>query len=71
MRAIAKGRIFRPPKYYDALLEKTDPDLWKKIHARRAKKVRENPEQLTDHRKNASEEILKAKQNQYGHKPLD
>ncbi len=62
--AIAKGQKFRPPKYYDRLLEKTDPTLWSEIQARRKTHVRSNPLELTAPRQEVREEILKRKHRQ-------
>lgn len=57
--AIAKGQKFRPPKFYDRLLEKQNPTLWEEIQARRKTHVRSNPQELTAPRLEVKEEILK------------
>ena len=36
---IIEGRPTRPPRYYDKVCEKLNPELWKKV---RAKRVKEN-----------------------------
>jgi len=68
--AIAKGQKFRPPKYYDNLLAKSDPTLWDKIQAKREEHVRSYPEDLTEQRQQAREQILKAKYDLHKKRPL-
>lgn len=60
--AVAKGQKFRPPRFYDELLAKSDPKLWEGIQARRRQHVRAKPEELKPARQEIREEILRRKQ---------
>jgi len=59
--AVVNGQKFRPPKYYDQQLEKTQPELWKKIAKARQEHVRKQPEELTPERLQVKETIIQAK----------
>jgi len=58
---VMKGKKFRPPKYYDQLLEKKNPMLMEKIKLQRRKKSNEHPEEQTDKRRQIQNQVLKAK----------
>ncbi len=57
--AIAKGQKFRPPKYYDRLLEKSDPSLWQSIQAKRKAHLLRTPAELSAPRLETKEELLR------------
>lgn len=49
-QVVMNGKAFLPPKYYDKLLEKRDPELYLKIKARRRIQGSEDPENNTPER---------------------
>ncbi len=59
---VMKGKKFRPPKYYDQLLEKKNPILMEKIKQQRRKKSNEHPEEQTYRRRQDTNTVLQAKQ---------
>lgn len=54
---IIRGRSMRPPKYYDSLLEKRDPLLFKKIKAKRKKEATKYEDDNTYTRLIAKEKV--------------
>lgn len=62
---IQKGQVFRPPAYYDTLLEKEDRQLWEKIQAKRKKIVKSDRNYQDPSRLEAKETVLAAKINHY------
>jgi len=58
---VIKGKKFRPPKYYDQLLEKKNPMLMEKLKEQRRKKSNEHPEEQTYKRKEVQNTVQKAK----------
>ena len=67
---VLKGAKFRPPKYYDDLLEKTDPELHKKILQKRRTQVQKKPHELTEERLNIKETVTWAKLTTYGNREI-
>jgi len=67
---VIKGVKFRPPAYYDSMLEKEDPHLWASIQEKRKKVVRDNPDYQQEARLKAKEDVLRAKTNIYSPRPL-
>ena len=67
---IQKGQVFRPPKYYDTLLEKEDPELWEKIQSRRQAFVKSDPDSQSSRRLQAKEDVLRARNANYSRKGL-
>ena len=57
---VMKGSKFRPPKYYDDLLEEEDPDLLAHVRAKRFAKVKEQADDLTPERLRITENVLEA-----------
>lgn len=68
---VLKGTKFRPPEYYDKLLEKTDPKMHKKMIEKRRKQVRKKPEELTEKRLEIRETVTWAKLTTYGNREYD
>ncbi len=58
---VINGKTFRPPKYYDQLLEKKNPMLMEKLKLQRRKKSNEHPEEQTYKRRKVQDTVLKAK----------
>jgi len=67
---IQKGQVFRPPKYYDTLLAKEDPELWEKIQARRQAYIRNDRDAQSSARLQVKEDVLRSKISVYGQKGL-
>ena len=63
---VLKGTKFRPPKYYDQLLEKDNPELHKKMLQKRRQQIREKPEEIQDDRLQIREKVQIAKLTTYG-----
>lgn len=59
------GKKVRPPKAYDRWLEKTDPDLWKRVKARREINGERFADNNTYERLRVREELLAIKQKYY------
>ncbi len=68
---VQKGAKFRPPAYYDTLLEKGDPELWEEIQRKRKSIVKCNADYQDEKRLAAKEEVLQAKIDLYGNDVLD
>jgi len=68
---VQKGVKFRPPTYYDTLLEKSNPELWREIQEKRQAIVKENPDYQLEHRLQATEEVLASKMAMYENRSLD
>lgn len=68
--AIAKGQKFRPPKFYDRMLEKSDPDLWEEIKEKRKVHVLQSPQELSQARQDTKEEVLRRKAKLYSTRNL-
>ncbi len=68
---VMKGVKFRPPTYYDTLLEKQNPDLWEEIKAQRQAIVKNNEEYQSAPRLKAKETVLQAKLTMYQNESLD
>lgn len=68
--AVAKGQKFRPPKFYDQLLQKEDPKMWEEIQNRRRHHVRSNPTELEPQKLDIKEETLRRKHELYAHRHL-
>ncbi len=58
---VMKGQKFRPPKYYDQLLEKKNPMLMEKLKTKRKKISNDNPDEQTYKRRQDQDQVLKAK----------
>jgi len=67
---VMKGQKFRPPAYYDSLLEKEDPTLWEKIQQRRQAFVATNEDYQKPSRLEAKEKVLTAKIQQYSSRTI-
>lgn len=52
---VFNGREIKPPKYYDKILQQTDPELWKRVCDKRRKQFYENAEENTDQRREIKE----------------
>ncbi len=63
---IQKGRVFRPPAYYDTLLEKEDPEMWQRIQEKRKQIVKADDKYQKPSRLEAKEKVLKSKLQLYG-----
>jgi len=68
---VMKGQKFRPPYYYDKLLEETNPGLWEKIKSKRQTIVKDNEEYQAEHRLKAKEAVLQAKMEIFENRTLD
>jgi len=68
---VQKGTKFRPPAYYDSLLEEDDPEMWADIQKKRQAIVRNSDDYQAEHRLKAKEEVLAAKMAMYANKKLD
>ncbi len=63
---VMKGGVkFRPPTYYDKLLEEQNPKLWEKIKEKRQAIVKNSEDYQAEHRLKAKEEVLQAKISMY------
>lgn len=58
---VMKGQKFKPPAYYDDLLERKNPELHRKMKQKRRDTLREHPEELTHDRLQVRETIAQAK----------
>jgi len=67
---VMKGQKFRPPAYYDTLLEKEEPEQWARIQARRQSFVANNADFQSPRRLKAKEDVLKAKVEHNSNKTL-
>jgi len=67
---VVKGQKFRPPAYYDTLLEKEDPDQWAIIQKRRQDFVLANEDYQSPKRLQAKETVLAAKLGNHSTRPL-
>ena len=65
---VLKGTKFRPPKYYDLLLEENDPDLLEKMKEKRRKMVRAKAQDITEERLDVRETVTWAKLKTYGNR---
>jgi len=65
---VAKGQKFRPPKYYDQLLQTKDPDLLRRLKRRRLEKATEDPWEDTEERRAVKDKNLTARQKLYPRK---
>jgi len=68
---VQKGVKFRPPTYYDLLLEKQNPDLWEEIKLKRQAIVKNNEDYQLEHRLLAKEKVLTSKLALYANATLD
>lgn len=60
---VMKGQKFRPPKYYDSLLEKEDPDLLESLKEKRRATAVASKEENTRARLEVRERVLDARLN--------
>jgi len=58
---VMKGQKFRPPAYYDTLLEQEDPQEWERIRNARQDFVKNNEDYQSPQRLQAKETVLAAK----------
>lgn len=63
-QVIVNGKAFKPPRYYDKLLEKQNPEMWKKVEATRKAKIRHaiRDGKIDDSWRLAERELCKASQ---------
>jgi len=55
---VANGKKFRPPKFYDLMLSRKDPEMLKKLKRQRMKFASDRPWDSTPERMEVKEEIL-------------
>lgn len=60
-QVISNGKPARPPKFYDQVLERVDPDLHKTIKARRVEAAEQHEENNTPERLEVRETVTKAR----------
>ncbi len=60
---VMKGKKFRPPKYYDQLLEKQNPKMMEKIKVRRQNVTKQIKGDETYERRIVKDKVIKAKAN--------
>lgn len=60
---VIDGQKYRPPRYYDSLLEKEDPARYEEIKDRRRSYTEANQHNLEDARQQAKAVILKSRLN--------
>ncbi len=65
---VLKGQKFRPPQYYDRLLEKENPQLYTKMLLKRRQHVNDKPEDHTDTKLQVKEKITWAKLQTFGNR---
>ena len=58
---VMKGKKFRPPKYYDKLLEKKNPKQWEKIKVKRQTVTKQKSGEETYERRQDRDKVIKAK----------
>lgn len=63
---VMKGTKFRPPIYYDKLLEKEDPELHNKMTEKRRKEIRRTGEDSTEERLEVRERVTWARLATFG-----
>lgn len=61
---VMKGQKFKPPAYYDKLLEEKDPELHKKMKEKRRAEIRRHPDELTPERLEVREAVCEARSSQ-------
>lgn len=59
---VLDGKKYRPPQFYDRLLQDRDPAMWRKVEARRNEWVQKHSEDLTPDRLEVKERIINARQ---------
>lgn len=67
---IQKGQVFRPPAYYDTLLEKEDPELWEKIQSKRKQIVKHDHDYQDECRLLSKEKVLESKMSMYSERSM-
>ncbi len=68
---ILKGSKFRPPKYYDQLLQKERPELHEKMLQKRRSKVRASSTDHTEERLQVREQVQWSKLTTYGNRTTE
>lgn len=58
---IHAGKKYPVPRYYDKLLERTDPELWDEVRQNRIRKALDAEDELTYERLRVKEKVLEAK----------
>lgn len=64
---VAKGQKFRPPKYYDDMLDKTNPQLMESVRKKRFEHVRKHAKDRTAQRLKVIEKVREAKTELHKH----
>lgn len=59
------GKVMRPPKYYDVLYERMEPEKMEKVKVKRLEEISKRPEEYTKDRLRYKEEMSKARMSRY------